>query len=176
MKNLMKKITLIAVAFLAFSCTQDKPETFGTTTIGKLAIGTPDMSSFVNAVDVAGLTSTYENTGSYTVFIPNNDAFSVMLNNLGEPSLEQLEVDYPGRLATILKYNMLDTKVKSSTLTDGQVLSSSQGQNFTVGINPETGSITLTDASTGVATVYVADVNCSNGYIYTTDNVLLPTF
>jgi len=181
MKKLFLKIALVAVAFLAFSCSNSDSgnKSLGTVSIAKLAKSTPTLTSFAEALDVAGLTSTFENSGNMTVFAPSNDAIASLLSTLGEASLESLELHQPGVLAKVLKYHVVaDARVRSTQLTNGMTVSTLLGQSFTVNINTVLDEVTLTDVNTtlsdGASYVTARDINCSNGLVHTIDAVLLP--
>jgi uncharacterized surface protein with fasciclin (FAS1) repeats len=180
MKKLIKKIALVAVAFLAFSCSTSETgnKSLGTVSIATIAKSTPTLTSFSEALDVAGLTSTFETSGNMTVFAPSNEAIASLLSALGEPSLEQLELDQPGVLAKVLKYHVVaDSRVLSTELTDGMTVNTLLGQSFTVNINTELNEITLTDVNPltdGASYVTARDIKCSNGLVHTIDSVLLP--
>ena len=63
--------------------------------------------------------------------------------------------------------------MQSTSLTNGQVVSTFAGQNFTIGL---TGGATITDASSRVSNIVATDVQCSNGIIHVIDKVLSPNF
>jgi uncharacterized surface protein with fasciclin (FAS1) repeats len=183
MKNLMKKITLVALAFMAFSCAESEDEkTLKPVSIAEIATTTPELSSFVEALDLTGLTATFESEGNNTVFVPNNDAFSNMLSSMGYGTFEDMEADKPGLLANILKYHVLsNTKVLTTDLTDGGTATTLLGEIITVHIvvdtttNTDTISITDQNDLTGSDSNIIArDINCSNGTIHLVDSVLLP--
>ncbi|WP_162126292.1 fasciclin domain-containing protein [Flavobacterium phycosphaerae] len=183
MKNLMKKITLVAIAFLAFSCAKPEDEkTVKSVSIAEIATVTPELSSFVEALDLTGLTATFENEGNNTVFVPNNDAFANMLSSMGYGSFEDMEADKPGLLANILKYHVLpNSRVLSTDLTDGATATTLLGETITVNIDVDTttntDNISITDQNdlTGNDSNIIArDIKCSNGTIHLIDNVLLP--
>ena len=97
-----KSIMILAVVALAFSScaknetaeattTTTEPTSTETTAVGgqeavvdndsapdivKLAVGTPDLSTLVKAVQAAGLATSLSNAGPFTVFAPTNEAFA----------------------------------------------------------------------------------------------------
>lgn len=180
MKKLIKKIALVAVAFLAFSCSTSETgnKSLGAVSIAELAKSTPTLTSFAEALDVAGLTSTFESSGNMTVFAPSNEAISSLLSTLGEASLQDLETNQPGLLAKVLKYHVVsDASVLSTDLTNGMTVNTLLGQSFTVNIDTVLNEVTLTDANTitdGNSYVTARDIQCSNGLVHTIDSVLLP--
>ncbi len=171
MKNLFKSIAVVALVFAAVSCSEDAPKDYGTVSIAKIIEITPEFSSLKEALDITGLTPTFEDAGSYTLFAPNNDAFDAVLGGL---TVAEFNTANPGVLATVLKYHVVASKVLSGSLTDGQSVTTLQGQTFTINISAETGDVTITDANSGVAYIIAFDVDCTNGVIHPIDAVLLP--
>lgn len=174
MKNLIKSIALVALVFASVSCSDtstNEQKDYGTVSIAKIIEITPQFSSLKEALDITGLTPTFEASGSYTLFAPNNDAFDAILGGL---TVDQFNTANPGVLATVLKYHVIASKVLSSGLSDGQSVTTLQGQTFTVNIAAETGEVTITDANGGTAYVIAFDVKCTNGIIHPIDAVLLP--
>ncbi len=188
MKNFMKKISLVAIAFLAFSCsTSESEKSLKSVTIVEVAKATPALTSFVDALDVAGLTATFESEGNNTVFLPDNDAFANMLISLGYGSFEDMETAKPGLLADILKYHVVTSRVLSSSLTNDATVTTLNGQNITASVvvpdpinypNDNIISLVYPDPSNTTAnlssTITARDIRCSNGIIHTVDTVLLP--
>ncbi|MGL2964563.1 fasciclin domain-containing protein [Flavobacterium sp. RSB2_4_14] len=170
----MKKITLIALAFVAFSCSTDYEEkNLKSVSIAEIAKATPELSTFVEALEITGLTETFDAQGDYTVFVPDNAAFSSLLSALGATSLADVD---PVLLADVLKYHVLDSRVLSTDLTDGATATTLLGQDITVNIDTTADEVTITDGNTitSDATVIARDIKCSNGIIHRIDTVLLP--
>jgi uncharacterized surface protein with fasciclin (FAS1) repeats len=171
MKNLIKSIAVVALVFATVSCSKDEQKSISTTSIAKIIEITPEFSSLKEALDITGLTSTFENEGIYTLLAPNNDAFAAVLGGL---TVDEFNTANPGVLATVLQYHVVASKVLSSGLSDGQSVTTLQGQAFTVNIIAETGEVTVTDANGGTAYIIAFDVECTNGVIHPIDAVLLP--
>jgi len=123
-------------------------------------------SSLVNSVEAAGLAETLQGDGPFTVFAPSNAAFEATPTQL--PSEGDL-------LEQFLNYHVVPGEYLASDLTDGQELPTVEGSIITVGINEETGAVTVTDAAGNVANVEVADIRTSNGVIHGVDAVLVPS-
>jgi len=178
MKNFTKKIALVAIAFLAFSCSSpDAEKSLKSVSIAEITKASPEYSSFTEALEITGLTSTFENEGNYTVFVPNDTAFASLLSTLGYATLQDLEDAQPGLLATVLKYHVVaDAGVLSTDLTDNQSVTTLSGASFTVHVNTTDDILSITDgsAATSDATITARDIKCSNGIIHTVDTVLLP--
>jgi transforming growth factor-beta-induced protein len=63
-------------------------------TIAQLAIGTPELSTLVQAVTKAGLVDAISDpAANLTVFAPTNDAFAALLGKLGLASLDDVPVE-----------------------------------------------------------------------------------
>jgi transforming growth factor-beta-induced protein len=174
MKNFMKKITLVALAFVAFSCSTDEElKSLKPVTIVEVAKATPNLSLFVQALEITGLTETFENPGNYTVFVPDNAAFTNLLTALGVSNLDQVD---PALLADVLSYHVVGSEALSSDLSDGQMVTTLFGQDVTFNIDTTTGEVTITDGNTNTtdASVYAFDIDCTNGIIHRIDTVMLP--
>lgn len=170
MKNFMKKIILVVIAFGAFSCSDEGLQDYKKVSIAKIATITPEFSSFLEALEITGLAATFDEAGDYTVFVPTNAAFDALL---GSQTLEEFNTANPGVLANVLKYHVITSSVFSTDLSNGQSVGTLLGQNFTVNISPEA-EVSITDANFGTSNVYTFDVECTNGVIHVIDTVLLP--
>lgn len=182
MKNLLKIFTLVLISFLAFSCSDEGNKNLSSTSISKIIEVTPEFSSLKEALDITGLTSTFEAAGDYTVFAPTNDAMGAVLGGL---TVAEFDTANPGVLANVLKYHVLGARVLSTDLTDGQVAATLlQGQNITVSLTPnayypeydnDLGDYEQTSIFINSSRVFARDVKCSNGIIHVIDSVLLPS-
>jgi len=130
----------------------------------KVAIGSPDHTTLVKAVQAAGLVDVLSNAGPFTVFAPTNAAFAKLpagtVENLLKPENKE-------SLANILQYHVYVGGLKTDIMQDGQVLGQANGDNITLSVKD--GKIMLN----GKATI-VASVPASNGIIHIIDEVLLP--
>lgn len=122
----------------------------------------PQLSQLVQALEAAGLTDALNRAGPITVFAPNNDAFS----KLDQSDLTALLTN-PSDLGDILQYHVVEGSHPSSELTDGETLTTLNGQDLTVSVN---GS----DIMVNDATVVQADIQAGNGVIHIVDTVLQP--
>ena len=125
-------------------------------------------TTLLAAVEAAGLAETLMGEGPFTVLAPNDDAFAA----LGS-TVDDLVADAMGggtQLADILKLHVISGSVLSTDLSDGQVVSTLNGD-LTVNIGDN--GVTFTSGDT-VATVVGADVTATNGVIHIIDTVLLP--
>ncbi|MDN3676536.1 fasciclin domain-containing protein [Flavobacterium paronense] len=180
MKNLLRNFTLVAISFLAFSCADEENKNLPSTSIAKIIAVTPEFSSLKEALDITGLTSTFEEAGDYTVFVPTNDAFDAVLGGL---TVEEFDTANPGVLEAVLKYHVLGARVLSTDLTNGQEAATLQGQNITISLvpniyypelDPDLGTYEEKSIFINGSRVFARDAKCSNGIIHVIDAVLLP--
>jgi uncharacterized surface protein with fasciclin (FAS1) repeats len=175
----MKKLFLIPMfALFAFgftSCEDD--ETPELKSIAEIATSNDNFSILVQAL-VAGsteelnLVEVLSNPGTYTVFAPTNAAFVALLGELDYASLDELVDDLGVEgLQGVLLYHVLGIKVLSSSLTNGQIVTTLNGGTFTVGL---TGGAKITDANDRVANITAVDIEASNGVVHVLDKVILP--
>jgi uncharacterized surface protein with fasciclin (FAS1) repeats len=130
-----------------------------------LAQSVPDLSTLVKAVVAGGLVDTLKGPGPFTVFAPTNEAFA----SLPAGTLEKLlKPENKKELDDILLYHVLNAKVLSSDLKDGEVAKTVEGKSVTVHIY-STGAIKINKA-----TVQQANVLACNGVVHVIDSVLLP--
>lgn len=176
-----------ALALSAAACSSDDSDSSATTTqaptteaptteapaepgtIVDVAVGNSDFSTLVTAVTAADLVDTLSGDGPFTVFAPTNDAFAA----LPAGTLDTLTMpENKDTLTAILTYHVVAGDVMSSDLTDGQEITTVQGEILTVGVSDS--GVTLTDAGGNTVNVVIADVPASNGVIHAIDGVLLP--
>ena len=132
------------------------------------AIANPMFSSLVAAVTKANLvTPLADNTKTYTVFAPTNDAFSALLTAL-KVTLNDLSGE---ALSPILLNHVLSGYIPAASVTAGYfpTLNTAFGKNVSLQI-ATTGGVVLNNSSKVIAT----DVVATNGIIHVIDKVLLP--
>ncbi len=137
--------------------------------IVETASNTESLSTLVTAVQAADLVETLHGEGPFTVLAPTSAAFDA----LPEGTLNDLLLpENKDTLAGILTYHVISGEVLSSDLTDGQVVTTVQGEELTVSLAD--GMVMFTDAKGGSATVTTADVRAGNGVVHIIDTVLMP--
>lgn len=149
-------------------------------------IGLPDVTTFATAdpnfsILVQALTredsytfvETLQSTDApapFTVFAPIDSAFVALLDELEASSLDDIDAD---TLAAVLSYHVVaGANVRSTDLTDGMMVTTLQGDDFTVNLGDD---VTITDANGRTATVIATDVQATNGVIHALDTVILPS-
>jgi uncharacterized surface protein with fasciclin (FAS1) repeats len=115
------------------------------------------------AVIAAGLDDDLSGEGPFTVFAPTDDAFKV----LPEGTLEDLLADPTGNLADILLYHVVNGKVMSGDLSNGQEITTLLGKDVIVTISND--GVFINNAK-----VTVADLQADNGVVHVIDAVLIP--
>ncbi|CAE8719429.1 unnamed protein product, partial [Polarella glacialis] len=112
-----------------------------------------------------GLRLIFQQASPYTVFAPIDAAFADLLKELG-CSAEQLLANPD--LKSILLYHVVGGSTMSSSLKDGQKVTTAQSGQLAV-------QIAGGKVKVGRATVTAADIECSNGVIHVIDKVLRKT-
>lgn len=129
----------------------------------KVAVGSPDHTTLVAALQAADLVNALANAGPFTVFAPTNTAFSQLPAGTVEGLLKP---DKKEALQDILQYHVAVAVYKEDLLQDGQSLSMANGGSVTIGKTD--GKITVNGANV------IAAVPATNGLVYVIDQVLLP--
>jgi uncharacterized surface protein with fasciclin (FAS1) repeats len=134
------------------------------------AINSKDHTTLVAAVKAAGLVSTLEGKGPFTVFAPTNSAFGKLpagtVDNLVKPENKTT-------LAKILTYHVVPGKLEASDLMDGKKLKTVEGEQLTIRRSGD--KVMIIDAKGDSAIVTIPNVNQSNGVIHVVDTVLMPS-
>lgn len=121
-------------------------------------------SGLVSLLETASLIETLEGDGPFTVFGPNNLALEGVVAPEGED------------LVTVLTYHVVAGEaLRAGDLTDGQTLTTFQGEIITVGVDAGSGAVSVTDANGNSYAVSEADVVASNGVLHGIEGLLLPS-
>lgn len=178
----MKKIILLMlliVGILIFSCTSNETESNETQSYSKgqslvsdevsqknilqVAIGSPDHTTLVAAVQAADLEDVLANAGPLTVFAPNNAAFEKLPEGV---VADLLKPENKSKLANIITYHAAPGTYKGNMIKG------------VMGIGQATGdkvNVEVIDGETFVNGAKVlGTVEASNGVVHVIDSVLLP--
>jgi uncharacterized surface protein with fasciclin (FAS1) repeats len=139
-------------------------------TIVEVAQNDARFSILVEAVTAAGLTSTLQGTGPFTVFAPTNDAFAKLLTELNLTKA-QLLADKP-LLTTVLTYHVLSGKVLKANVPAGKAITTVQGGFFKV--DAVGADLVITDGRNRTSKIILTDIAADNGVIHAIDTVILP--
>lgn len=160
------KTFIVLLAFTMISACGDdddgptNPE--GPANIVEVAQSNDDFSTLVSAVTDAGLATTLQSNGPFTVFAPTNEAFEALPEGL----MESLSNE---QLTEILSYHVVaGPAVMAGDLQAEQSVEPLAG-----------GELFVTVANSDVmvndnASVVTADIEASNGVIHAIDQVVLP--
>jgi uncharacterized surface protein with fasciclin (FAS1) repeats len=122
-----------------------------------VAVGAPQFSTLVAAVQAAGLVDTLKGTGPFTVFAPTNDAFAKLPPGTVE---NLLKPENKAQLVAVLTYHVLPGKVMAADVTGAQATPTTV-QGATLAVDGRSG------VKVNGATVVAAD-------IHGIDTVLMP--
>ncbi|WP_276390319.1 fasciclin domain-containing protein [Eudoraea chungangensis] len=129
----------------------------------QIAIGSPDHTTLVAAVQAANLENALVNAGPLMVFAPTNEAFDALpegtVENLLKP--ENMET-----LATILKHHVTAGNYSKDFLKKFKKLGQADDTNATVEVKGE-------DVYVGGAKI-IASIPAGNGIVHVVDKVILP--
>ena len=149
---------------------------YATKNIVQNAVNSKDHTTLVAAVKAAGLVSTLESKGPFTVFAPTNEAFDKLPAGTVETVLKP---ENKATLVSILTYHVVPGRISSKELAKGikkghgkYMAKTVQGEKLTFTMSGK--NIYVSDMKGNKAKVTIADVNQSNGVIHVIDTVLMP--
>ena len=128
-----------------------------------LASGNGQFKTLTKALGAAGLVTTLQGKGPFTVFAPTDAAFAALPKGTVE---NLLKPENKAQLTKILTYHVVPGSVVSTSLKSGDV-KSVEGSSLKVAVSP--GKVTVSGAN-----VVKADIKASNGVIHVIDKVLMP--
>ncbi len=137
-------------------------------TIVDAAVGNPNLTFLVAAVQRAGLASTLASNGPFTVFAPTNAAFQ----EAGFTTIDAVRSADPAVLTRILLYHVTDNRTFDSMLRGGELrtLGGALTVSAASGVRPTVRGRGNMRASNIVA----GNVVTTNGVVHVIDHVLLP--
>lgn len=130
--------------------------------VAETLAATPELSTLSGLVIKAGLSSTLNGTGPFTVFAPSNAAFA----KVPAKTMEDLGKD-PARLAAVLTYHVVPGKVMAADVKTNSNVKTVNGANIAVSKAGE--FVTVEDGM-----VQTADIAATNGVVHVIDSVLIP--
>ncbi len=136
--------------------------------IVQIAASDPSLSTLVTALKAAGLVSTLEGPGPFTVFAPSNSAFAALPDGTVTSLLDPAN---KSELSSILTYHVVAGAYTSSNLPVGSVKTVNGG---VLTVSENGGHVDITDGKNNVAHVTTANIKASNGVIHIIGAVLMP--
>lgn len=128
-----------------------------------IAIGSPDHTTLVAAVQAAGLENALVNAGPLMVFAPTNEAFDALPEGTVDDLLKPENKD---ALANILKHHVTPGNYSKDFLKKFKKLGQANDQNTTVEVKGD-------DVYVGGAKI-LASIKAGNGIVHVVDKVILP--
>ncbi|WP_299532694.1 fasciclin domain-containing protein [Ulvibacterium sp.] len=128
-----------------------------------IAVGSPDHTTLVAAVQAADLENALVNAGPLMVFAPTNAAFDALPPGTVE---DLLKPENKNALANILKHHVTPGKYSKDFLKKFKKLGQANNQNTTVEVKGD-------DVYVGGAKI-VASIPAGNGIVHVVDKVILP--
>lgn len=129
-----------------------------------IALGNPDFSILVSALQKAELVETLQGDGPFTVFAPTNAAFEKLL---GELDITAEELLAQPDLAKVLTYHVVSGKVLAGDLTDGMKAPTVNGEELMFDLSG--------DPMVNKSMITSTDIEATNGVVHVIDTVLVPS-
>lgn len=148
--------------------TEDKGQAFiedeiSTPNVLQVAIGSPDHTTLVAAVQAAELENVLVNAGPLMVFAPTNAAFEALPAGTVE---DLLKPENKNALANILKHHVTAGNYDKEFLKKFKKLGQANDQNTTIEVKGD-------DVYVGGAKI-IGSVKAGNGIVHVVDKVILP--
>lgn len=129
----------------------------------QIAIGSPDHTTLVAAVQAADLENVLVNAGPLMVFAPTNEAFAALPEGTVDNLLKPENKD---ALANILKYHVTPGNYSKDFLKKFKKLGQANDQNVMIVVEGD-------DVFVGGAKI-IGSVKAGNGIVHVVDKVMLP--
>ena len=127
---------------------------------GTAAANNPDLSTFVGAVDEAGLSAALDGEGPFTLFVPNNAAFEKIPQNVIDSILADADL-----LNSILTYHV----VSGQALAPADLVAAGSVETAGGAVLEVTQEGDVISINGGEATVVCGGIPVANGYLYIID-------
>lgn len=165
---------LVAAGTILAACSEDddnnNEEPQESHTIVDVAADNSDFSLLVEALTKTGLNEALsDESGSFTVFAPTNEAFTALLDELDAGSLDDVAEE---TLTSILLYHVIDGRFESSAISTGYYSSLSAGpaEGYHLSFYVDMDDVRINEK----ADIIDTDISADNGVIHVLDEVLLP--
>jgi uncharacterized surface protein with fasciclin (FAS1) repeats len=167
----LSRLTLVFLIALVFqNCAQENinQRTDETLNITEYLRANTEYSMFLEILDITNYASFMNTYGTYTLFLPTNDAVKQYLTDVGATSLSQVPLE---DLQNIAKLHILDQKITTTDFTDGKIVAPSMhGQYLITGAANISGVSSITVNKT--SNILASNVEVGNGVIHVIDKVL----
>ncbi|UKM63839.1 fasciclin domain-containing protein [Flavobacteriaceae bacterium GSB9] len=170
LKNLMRLAFTALVTIVVLNCTSQKykESTDETLNITEYLRANEEYSLFLEILDVTGYSAFMNTYGTYTMFLPTNDAVLKLLDDYGANAVSDIPLE---DLQELAKLHILPEKVSTVSFTDGKIPSPSlQGQFLITGAAFVDGASSITINKE--ASIISSNIEVGNGIIHVLDKVL----
>ncbi len=125
-----------------------------------------DFTTFVNAIESAGLTEMFEGPGPFTVFAPTDEAFAALPDGQLDEYMRPANRE---KLIALIEYHVLPAHVTTGDVAL-DVPSPATVQGATLMLETTTEGVVMA----GGAKIVTADIQASNGVVHIIDEVITP--
>jgi uncharacterized surface protein with fasciclin (FAS1) repeats len=134
----------------------------------------PEFTTLVAALQQASLVTALQGAGPFTVFAPTNAAFDALRLELGGgvTPITVAALLANAKLADILKYHVLTSRVLKADVPVGTAVATLAGATETISISS---GFVITDKKGRNSSITATDTLTSNGVIHVIDKVILPS-
>jgi len=164
-------VSFFYIAFLLLqSCTEIKfkETTDETQNVTEFLRDNEEYSMFLEMLDLTNYASYMNTYGTFTVFIPTNEAVNKYLKDLGFTSLNQVPIE---DLKKVVKLHIIDTKYTTASFTDGKLFNPTLLGQFII-----TGNTVVNGESFRTinkeAKILTSNLQLGNAVVHITDKVL----
>lgn len=138
-----------------------------TDSIVDIALATESLSTLVTALSAADLVTTLaDESATFTVFAPTNDAFA----KIDSDTLNALLADTEALTAVLLQHVVADAELSAVDAygANGKMITTAGGKEVLVMVDAATGNLMI-----GGATVTMTDIYATNGVVHIIDTVIV---
>ena len=146
------------------------PPAPGPKNIVQLAESVPSLSTLVTAVVKGNLSGVLSSPGPYTVFAPNNNAFSKIPPATLKSLLDKANIK---ELVAVLELHVISGRFLAKDIQDGQKVKTVEGEELT--FTKYGGKVFVYSKKTAACEVISADNAATNGVVHIVNKVLLPS-
>ena len=167
--KISKFYSLLIILFIStvmVRCSDDDSPSLRT--IADIVIDSENFTLLEKALVRTNLINTFQETGTYTVFAPNDAAFTQALVEIGVASIDDIPIDV---LTALLQNHVLSNRLEATDLTSGYVKTigtNSDADFIDAYIHVDGAVVKINDG----AEVENADILASNGVIHEIDEVI----
>jgi uncharacterized surface protein with fasciclin (FAS1) repeats len=163
-KGLFLPLALSASLLVFTSCEDDADDSPAPGTIANIVVNTDSYSTLESAVVKANLAATLNSAGPFTVFAPDNAAFTA--SGVSTATINSLTA---AQVEAILLYHTLGSKVLAANVPAGPNAKVTTASGDSVFVTKNSAGVFVNGIK-----VAQADINASNGVIHRIERVLMP--